>query len=172
MGSADLLERARRLAGLTRTELARRAGTSRPTISAYLSGTKGPTLTTALRIIRAAGFDLDLVPLIEFSQVEGRAGRLLPVPTRLPRLPVGEALAQVRLPPYLNWSAPGLTYDLSDRQQRARVYEIVLREGTADDILTYIDGALLVDLWTDLILPADIRRAWAPLIEQNHSLAA
>ncbi|GAA2756178.1 hypothetical protein [Actinopolymorpha rutila] len=76
------------------------------------------------------------------------------------------------LPRHLNWSAPDLTYDLADRQQRARVYEIVLREGTADDILTYIDGALLVDLWPDLVLPLDVRRAWAPLVERTHPQAA
>jgi hypothetical protein len=33
------------------------------------------------------------------------------------------------------------------------VYEIVLQEGRPADILTHIDGALLVDLWDDLILP-------------------
>jgi len=28
----------------------------------------------------------------------------------------------------------------------------------------YIDGALLVDLWDDLVLPRAVRSAWAPLI--------
>jgi hypothetical protein len=45
------------------------------------------------------------------------------------------------------------------------VYEIVLREGTGQDISDYVDGALLVDLWPDLILPAPLRRAWQPLID-------
>jgi hypothetical protein len=40
------------------------------------------------------------------------------------------------------------------------LYEIVLREGTAEDILAYVDGALLVDAWPELVLPAPIRRAW------------
>jgi hypothetical protein len=40
----------------------------------------------------------------------------------------------------------------------------VLREGTKNDLLTYVDGALLVDLWDDLILPASLRTAWEPLI--------
>ncbi|WP_207387195.1 hypothetical protein [Frankia sp. Cppng1_Ct_nod] len=47
-----------------------------------------------------------------------------------------------------------------DRRQRHRLYEIVLREGRAEDILTYIDGALLVDAWPELVLPALVRRAW------------
>lgn len=37
--------------------------------------------------------------------------------------------------------------------------------GTADDILGVVDGALLVDLWPDLVLPAAVRAAWAPLVE-------
>jgi transcriptional regulator with XRE-family HTH domain len=172
MRSAELLERARRLAGLTRAELARRARTSRPTLAAYASGAKIPTLATALRIVRAAGFDLDLAPVVEFVDTPSRAGRLLPVPTTLPRLPVEAAFDRVHLPLHLNWSDPGRTYDLADRQQRARVYEIVLREGTADDILTYIDGALLLDLWPDLVLPADVKHAWAPTIERVHPTAA
>ncbi|MGH3490134.1 MAG: helix-turn-helix transcriptional regulator [Actinopolymorphaceae bacterium] len=172
MDAADLLERAHQLARLTRAELARRAGTSRPTLAAYASGAKTPTLATALRIIRAAGFDLELIPQVEFVEVPGRAGRLLPVPTRLPRLLLEDAFAHVQLPLHLNWSTPERTYDMADRQERARVYEIVLREGTANDILTYIDGALLLDLWPDLILPTHVRQAWAPTIERTNPTAA
>lgn len=49
--------------------------------------------------------------------------------------------------------------DLSDRGQRARVYEVVLREGTPDDMRSFIDGALLVDLWDELVLPRRLRSA-------------
>jgi hypothetical protein len=55
-------------------------------------------------------------------------------------------------------------FDLRSRADRARVYEIVLQEGAPADILTYVDGVLLVDLWEDLVLPRGIRSAWAPLI--------
>jgi hypothetical protein len=65
----------------------------------------------------------------------------------------------------LNWSQPGREFDLSDRQQRAQVYEIVLREGTGTDVSTYVDGALLADIWPELILPIAIRREWQPLID-------
>jgi hypothetical protein len=53
---------------------------------------------------------------------------------------------------------------LTDRRQRARVYEVVLREGTERDIRRYIDGVLLVDLWDELVLPREIREAWAPVL--------
>lgn len=45
------------------------------------------------------------------------------------------------------------------------VYEIVMREGNADDVARYIDGALLIDLWPDLVLPASLRREWQALID-------
>ena len=77
---------------------------------------------------------------------------------------MAKALAAVELPLHLNWSAPGRIFNLRSRADRARAYEIVLQEGTPDDILTYIDGTLLVDLWQDLVLPQGVRSAWAPLI--------
>ncbi len=110
--------------------------------------------------LAAAGFRLDITPLPRFEVVVDERGRPFAVPDRLPRLPLRQALALVRLPTHLNWSDPERTYDLADRQQRHRLYEIVLREGRAEDILGYIDGALLVDAWPELVLPAPIRRAW------------
>ena len=165
MQTTGLLERARHQAGLSRSELARRAGASRPTLAAYAAGTKNPNLATAERIIRAAGFDLELVPRPVFREAAVGHGHAIYVPAILPRLAVDRALGRVRLPLHLNWSHPGREFDLSDRRQRARVYEIVLREGTGQDISDYVDGALLVDLWPDLILPAGLRRAWQPLID-------
>ncbi len=165
MQTAGLLERARRQAGLSRSELARRAGASRPTLAAYAAGTKSPNLATAERIVKAAGFDLDLIPRPVFREAAVGHGHAIYVPAVLPRLAVDRALDRVRLPLHLNWSQPGREYDLSDRRQRARVYEIVLREGTGQDISDYVDGALLVDLWPDLILPAPLRGAWQPLID-------
>lgn len=44
------------------------------------------------------------------------------------------------------------------------MYEIVLREGERADLLAYVDGALLVDLWDELVRPAAIRRAWEPTL--------
>jgi hypothetical protein len=83
------------------------------------------------------------------------------------RLPLDRAFATVVLPLHLNWSDPGRQFDLRDRAQRARVYEIVLREGTPEDILAYIDGALLIDLWDELVIPRDVRAAWARLIKDT-----
>ena len=94
------------------------------------------------------------------------------MPDHLPRLDVADAFARGQLPLHLNWSARGRVFDLGSRADRARVYEIVLQEGRPADILAYVDGALLLDLWADLVLPQAIRSAWAPVIQASRAAAA
>jgi transcriptional regulator with XRE-family HTH domain len=166
MGAEELLKRARLAAGKTQVDIAWAAGTSRTTLSAYEHGRKSPTLDTAERIVEAAGFEFALDPQVAFTDRLTHRGRPFSVPDRLFRLPLDRAFAKVVLPLHLNWSDPGAEYDLADRRERARVYEIVLREGLPDDVRTYVDGALLVDLWPELVLPSEIREAWVPLIEE------
>ncbi len=59
-----LLRAARRRSGLTQAELAARAGVPRTMISAYERGVRDATLLTLERMVRAAGFVLEvrLVP--------------------------------------------------------------------------------------------------------------
>lgn len=160
MSAEHLLLRARRSAGLSQASLAKLASTSRPTLSAYEHGRKSPTLETAARIIGEAGFELSLTPRIEFHVSAVDRGRPILVPDKLPRLPLGDAFAVVELPLHLNWSDRGRRFDLRNRRQRARVYELVLREGRPADVLSYLDGALLIDLWNELVLPVAVRAAW------------
>jgi len=170
--TAELLEHVRVSSGLTREELARRAGTSRPTLSAYEHGRKSPTVATFARLLSRAGWDLAAQPHVSFTQQTSAQGKPIWIPDRLPRLGATRALATVELPLHLNWSAPGRVFDLRSRADRARVYEIVLQEGTAADILAYVDGVLLVDLWEDLVLPRSIRSAWGPLISLSSEAEA
>lgn len=170
--SGHLLAVVRRAAGLSQAELAARAGTSRPTLSFYEHGHRSPTLATAARILAAAGYELVAAPRITFTEWPSGHGRTVLVPSHLPRLDPTQAFATVTLPVHLNWSEPGRSFDLFDRRQRARVYEIVLREGTEDDVLTYVDGVLLVDLWPDLVLSRDIRAAWDPVVAYTSIAAA
>jgi transcriptional regulator with XRE-family HTH domain len=165
MNGAELLTRARRQAHLSQGELAILARTSRPTLSAYEHGRTSPTLETAARVLAAAGQELTTVPRVEFVVHVLSRGRTTSVPTSLPRLALRRALATITLPLHLNWSQPNREIELSDRDRRARVYEIVLREGTPEDVLTYIDGALLVDLWDSLVLPRDVRAAWSGVVD-------
>ncbi len=56
--AGNLIKVARLKTGLSQTELARRAGTSQPTIAAYEAGRKEPSVSTLARVVRAAGVDL------------------------------------------------------------------------------------------------------------------
>lgn len=162
---------ARRSARLSQSELARRIGTSRETISAYEHDRKSPTLDTLNRLLSALDQELAVCPRIRFRALATGRGRMFVVPDVLPRLPVERAMARVRLPLHLDWSPGPRTYDFSDRRQRALAYEIVLREGQGKDIREYVDGALLLDLWPDLVLPRDIRHAWQSVIDNAREAA-
>jgi len=165
MDVGDLLVWARRWSGLSQDALARRSGTSRPTLSAYEHGRKEPSLAVAGRIVQAAGLAFELVPRVTFVEQVTSRGRVLIVPDALWRLPVERALGRVVLPLHLSWSVPGRVFDLRDRGDRSRVYETVLREGSAEDLLALIDGVLLVDAWPELVLPREVRRVWQSLID-------
>jgi len=162
--SANLIEFARQGSGLTQQAMADLAGTSRPTLSAYEHGRKSPTLETTKRLLRVAGYQITAEPLIDFTEVTLTRGRPIYVPSALWRLSMKQSFSEITLPVSVNWSTPGKTYDLSDRRQRARCYEIILREGMPKDFLQFIDGALLTDLWNDLIIPKAVRNAWQHLI--------
>lgn len=71
----------------------------------------------------------------------------------------------VRLPLHLSWSGEDYAYDLSDRNDRARLYERVLVEGTEADIIFYVDLALLVDVWDEMVLPVHVREAWQSTVD-------
>jgi hypothetical protein len=79
----------------------------------------------------------------------------------------------VTLPLWLYWSGPSPVFDLDDPFMRRWLYQIVLREAvTAEDLTSYLDAGLLVQLWPDLYLPPGIRRAWEELHPALRSPAA
>jgi transcriptional regulator with XRE-family HTH domain len=69
--AANLIKLARHDAGLSQRELARRAGTSQATLSAYEAGRKSPSFETLVRVVRAAGQDLrvQVVPYDDHDEV-------------------------------------------------------------------------------------------------------
>jgi hypothetical protein len=44
------------------------------------------------------------------------------------------------------------------------LYANLLVEGTQDMMMRWVDGALLVDVWSELVLPAKVRAAWKPAV--------
>jgi transcriptional regulator with XRE-family HTH domain len=165
--AAALIIEARRRSSLSQEELAERAGTSRTAVSAYEAGAKDPRAETVERLLDAAGYRLELVPTITWSNV-GVGRKTFSCPSALPHLETARALASVELPHHLAWSGR-TTFALADRHDRQRVYEIVLTEGLPGDIESVVDGALLADGWDDLYLRKDIRAAWQPLIDRVRS---
>jgi hypothetical protein len=71
----DLIRQARRAAGLTQAEMARRASTSQSAIAAYESGAKTPTVETLERLLRAAGRRIEGRPTSEGSPRSVRSVR-------------------------------------------------------------------------------------------------
>jgi len=93
------------------------------------------------------------------------------VPDDLEAADLEKVTGVVELPLHIRWSGPARRYDLTDRQQRARVYEQVLREGNEDDIRRFIRADELVDLWDELVLPRNVRRAWADWLERHRGVS-
>lgn len=83
--AGSLLRRARKAAGLTQAELARRAGVTQSVISAYEAGRREPAVSTLSRLVEATGatLRLDIGP----HQAES---------PRLPATPRGELVRRNR----------------------------------------------------------------------------
>jgi len=88
------------------------------------------------------------------------------VPADIDDSSLDKAGGVIELPVHVSWSGPRIQWDLADRRQRAQVYEIVLSEGTDDDVRRFIDVDQLVDLWDDLWLAPHVRQAWAEHLER------
>jgi len=165
MEARSLLSAARAAEGLTQAAAARRGGTSQPTLSAYERGAKSPTLPVLERILRALGYELDLTPRITFRELQLTGhGRTFHVADRLWRLSPVDCFT-----PLTVRSSDRKPYDLTDRADRDAAYIWLLEQGSPEQLLAHIDGALLIDAWPEMVasLHDDVRRAWAPLIDST-----
>jgi hypothetical protein len=73
---------------------------------------------------------------------------------------IEKAHGLVRLPGHVWWSGPDRLWNLTDPRQCARLYEILLTEGTDDDVRRFIEVDKLVRLWDVLWVPPHVRTAW------------
>jgi hypothetical protein len=72
----------------------------------------------------------------------------------------GPLTGAVRLPLRLDWSERA-EFHLDNPAERNVMYERVIREATRiDDLRTYLNGAVLCDVWRSLFLPVRVRRIW------------
>lgn len=91
--------------------------------------------------------------------------RPVEIPTDLTELKA-PAHGKVSLPGAVYASGAGAahTFDLDDDRDRIRFYEIVLTNGTADDIRRYLNLNELIRLWPKLWLAPHVQRAWVNTI--------
>ena len=158
-----IVEVARRGAGLTQAELAARAGTTQSAVSMYERRRKVPLLDVAERLMQAAGADLGMVTTVVW-EVDFLPGlKAFWYPDRLWRVEVPGCFDRVRMPDLVGGTGQD-EWDLRHRTDRRRLYENLLIEGTRHMIMRWVDGALLVDVWTELVLPEKVRAAWEPAV--------
>jgi hypothetical protein len=81
------------------------------------------------------------------------------------------AHGKVGLPLHIAWSEPRLTYDLNIRNDRLRVYEQVLREGTEEDVRYFVDVRELAAVLDELVLPPYVRGAWVKWLRERGLLS-
>lgn len=66
--AADLIVEARRRAGISQAELARRVGLPRSVLNTYERGKREPGGDTLIKVLAAAGFDIGLQPRIDLER--------------------------------------------------------------------------------------------------------
>lgn len=158
-----IIELTRRGARLTQAELAARAGTTQSAVSMYERRRKVPMLDVAERLMWAAGADLGMVTTVVW-EVDFLPGlEEFWYPNRLWRVEVPGCFDTVRMPDLVGGTERE-EWDLRDRTDRRRLYENLMVEGTQHMMMRWVDGALLVDVWDELVLPEKIRAAWEPAV--------
>ena len=104
MTPGELIRAVRRRRGLTQAQLAARAGTSQPVVSAYEHSRRDPTFATLAKLIEAGGEQLRIdaaPPLSDLPpprDVDERNRRLLDVLSLADAIPVRRRSAVLRAP--------------------------------------------------------------------------
>jgi transcriptional regulator with XRE-family HTH domain len=168
MARPTIIETARKSRGWTQTELAKAAGTSQATVSAYERREKSPSLGVVERLVGEAGYTIRLDHTVDFSKFFD-GDRLYWIPDRLWRVEPRLCFSKVKFPDAVAHRESGQWqqryFDLAERNDRRRVYLYLLRAGIPVWIWRWVDGALLIDLWDELDLPHQLKAAWQPLID-------
>jgi len=133
-------------------------------LSAYERRRKAPSLEVTERLMWATGCDLGIVTRVEFSEHFAERVGTYYVPDRLWRVEVPLCFANVAMPDLLRQTDQGL-WDLRDRADRRHLYAMLLVLGTPEQIIRWVDGALLVDIWSELEIPRPVRRSWEPVVQ-------
>jgi transcriptional regulator with XRE-family HTH domain len=104
MAAGSIIQGVRRRQGLTQAELARRAGTSQPVISAYEHGRRDPSVETLRKLVEAGGerLHMDAVPAGSDppppADAREHARRLLDVLSLADAIPVRRRTSELKAP--------------------------------------------------------------------------
>lgn len=99
-----------------------------------------------------------------------RFWRLVAIPDDLGDRPATVRTGCVMLPNRSAWSGQ-LECDLDDPRDRAHVYELVMTEGTEDDVRTYIDLDVLLGMRDTMWLAPRGREKWADYLRSRGLIA-
>ena len=163
MDRSYLLERGRRARGLTQARLASLSGTSQATLSAYERGLKSPSLKVASRILAATDHELILRTQVDWVEHHPKGIVAFWAPSMLWAVEPPTCFATLHIPDEIRHTGMR-TWNMRDREERRGVYEQLIRRGLPQQMIRWIDGVLLVDLWDELDLPDPVRHAWEPAI--------
>jgi site-specific DNA recombinase len=100
----------------------------------------------------------------------GPAARPVAIPEAFDWEPT--ATGTITLPLHVRWSDPVVAYDMAVRNDRIRVYEQVLREGTEADVRHYVDPEELAGVLNELVLPPTVRRTWEEWFRRHNEARA
>ncbi len=164
MDGAFLIGRARRAKGLTQVQLAALAGTSQATLSAYERGVKSPSLKVVSRILGVIGHELTLRKHIDWVEHHPSGIVKFWAPSELWAVEPPTCFATLEIPDEIR-NTGMRTWNMLDREERKCVYGNLIRRGLPMQMLNWIDGGLLIDLWDELDLPDPVREEWRPAIE-------
>jgi hypothetical protein len=98
----------------------------------------------------------------------GPASRPVAIPDDFATTTCDKASGVIRLPNRIRWSGPDLTFDLGNAADRRRVYELVLVEGTEEDVRHYVSLDELTTVWGEIFLPTYVRAAWQEWFVVHH----
>lgn len=131
-----------------------------------------PSATTVTPAVTPHPYHWRVAGRGDTTQTERRNGwsRPVAIPADVDDPGARKATGVVELPHHVSWSGTKRTWDLNDRRQRARVYEIVLTEGTDEDVRRFIDVDELIELWDRLWLSPHVRAAWAKELEHRRGV--
>jgi transcriptional regulator with XRE-family HTH domain len=172
MSSRTVIEAARRAAGLSQRRLAEIARTQQSSISEYERRRKSPTLDVVERLLDAADHELTAKPMVFWDLVEDPEVGSFWVPDKLWAVPVPRCFATVHAFKYVfpaevtqDWTEYLRTWDLSVTSERVDYYQLVVQHGMDKMLEDSVDGLLLIQAWSELNLPAPLRRAWQPILD-------